>query len=42
VFAAGGAALPTLRDLPAFDVEEVGHPGGDILLRGLVRRGEPV
>ena len=32
------AALPTLPDVPACDVEEVALPGGDILLRGLVRR----
>jgi diaminohydroxyphosphoribosylaminopyrimidine deaminase/5-amino-6-(5-phosphoribosylamino)uracil reductase len=32
------AALPTLPDVPACDVEEVALPGGDILLRGLVRQ----
>jgi len=37
----GGAAtdpLPTLHDTPPIDVEEVDHPGGDIFIRGLVRR----
>lgn len=42
VLGTGAAALPTLPDVPALDIEEVGHPGGDILLRGLVRRGGPV
>ena len=32
------ASVPTLPEPPACDVEEVGLPGGDILLRGLVRR----
>ena len=35
------ASLPMLPDVPACDVEEVALPGGDILLRGLVRRGTP-
>jgi len=34
------AALPTLPAVPACDVEEVALPGGDILLRGLVRRAD--
>ena len=32
------AALPTLPEVPACDVEEVALPGGDILLRGTIRR----
>jgi len=34
-------ALPMLPAVPACDVEEVALPGGDILLRGLVRRADP-
>lgn len=34
-------ALPMLPTVPACDVEEVAIPGGDILLRGLVRRADP-
>jgi diaminohydroxyphosphoribosylaminopyrimidine deaminase/5-amino-6-(5-phosphoribosylamino)uracil reductase len=33
----GPAGLPALADTPAIDVEEVSHPGGDILVRGVVR-----
>jgi diaminohydroxyphosphoribosylaminopyrimidine deaminase/5-amino-6-(5-phosphoribosylamino)uracil reductase len=33
-----GDSLPTLPDPPPIDVEEILHPGGDILIRGLVRR----
>ncbi|MFM7136562.1 MAG: bifunctional diaminohydroxyphosphoribosylaminopyrimidine deaminase/5-amino-6-(5-phosphoribosylamino)uracil reductase RibD [Planctomycetota bacterium] len=39
-----GDALPTLPDPPPVEVEEILHPGGDILIRGLVRRrqaGQP-
>jgi len=36
-----GDSLPTLPDPPPIEVEEVLHPGGDILIRGLVRRGPP-
>lgn len=42
VLGTAAASLPSLPDVPALDVEEVGHPGGDILLRGLVRRDGPV
>jgi diaminohydroxyphosphoribosylaminopyrimidine deaminase/5-amino-6-(5-phosphoribosylamino)uracil reductase len=41
VLGTGAAELPTLPDAPALDIEEVAHPGGDILLRGLVRRDGP-
>jgi riboflavin biosynthesis pyrimidine reductase len=33
-----GDSLPTLPDPPPVEVEEILHPGGDILIRGLVRR----
>ena len=33
-----GDELPTLPDPPPVEVEEILHPGGDILIRGLVRR----
>lgn len=33
-----GDALPRLPDPPPVEVEEILHPGGDILIRGLVRR----
>jgi diaminohydroxyphosphoribosylaminopyrimidine deaminase/5-amino-6-(5-phosphoribosylamino)uracil reductase len=33
-----GDSLPVLPDPPPLEVEEVLHPGGDILVRGLVRR----
>jgi diaminohydroxyphosphoribosylaminopyrimidine deaminase/5-amino-6-(5-phosphoribosylamino)uracil reductase len=33
-----GDALPKLPDPPPVEVEEVLHPGGDILIRGIVRR----
>ncbi len=33
-----GDSLPMLPDPPPIDVEEILHPGGDILIRGLVRR----
>ena len=36
-----GDSLPTLPEPPPIDVEEVLHPGGDILIRGLVRRPPP-
>lgn len=36
------AVLPTIADVPALEIEEVTHPGGDILLRGLVRRDAPL
>ena len=34
----GGDGLAILPDVPQVDVEAVDHPGGDILIRGLVRR----
>jgi diaminohydroxyphosphoribosylaminopyrimidine deaminase/5-amino-6-(5-phosphoribosylamino)uracil reductase len=37
----GPAGSPALADAPAIDVEEVSHPGGDILVRGLVRPTPP-
>jgi len=33
--------LPLHPDLPALTIEEVSNPGGDILVRGLVRRSRP-
>jgi diaminohydroxyphosphoribosylaminopyrimidine deaminase/5-amino-6-(5-phosphoribosylamino)uracil reductase len=33
-----GDLLPVLPEPPPIDVEEILHPGGDILIRGLVRR----
>jgi riboflavin biosynthesis pyrimidine reductase len=33
-----GDSLPVLPEPPPLEVEEVLHPGGDILVRGLVRR----
>jgi diaminohydroxyphosphoribosylaminopyrimidine deaminase/5-amino-6-(5-phosphoribosylamino)uracil reductase len=33
-----GDSLPVLPDPPPVEVEEILHPGGDILVRGLVRR----
>jgi diaminohydroxyphosphoribosylaminopyrimidine deaminase/5-amino-6-(5-phosphoribosylamino)uracil reductase len=33
------ATLPTIPAPPSFDVEHVSHPGGDELVRGVVRRG---
>jgi diaminohydroxyphosphoribosylaminopyrimidine deaminase/5-amino-6-(5-phosphoribosylamino)uracil reductase len=35
---AATSPLPTLDDAPPVDVEHVAHPGGDIFVRGLVRR----
>jgi diaminohydroxyphosphoribosylaminopyrimidine deaminase/5-amino-6-(5-phosphoribosylamino)uracil reductase len=32
------AMLPTIPEPPPFDVEHVSHPGGDTLVRGVVRR----
>jgi diaminohydroxyphosphoribosylaminopyrimidine deaminase/5-amino-6-(5-phosphoribosylamino)uracil reductase len=37
ILAAPGQATPQLPDLPRLHVEEVTHPGGDVLIRGLVR-----
>jgi len=34
----GHGTLPTLPDPPAIEVEEVLHPGGDLFVRGVVRR----
>jgi diaminohydroxyphosphoribosylaminopyrimidine deaminase/5-amino-6-(5-phosphoribosylamino)uracil reductase len=34
----GGGMLPTLPDPPPIEVEEILHPGGDLLVRGVVRR----
>ena len=36
-----GDTLPALPDPPPIEVEEILHPGGDILIRGLVRRNSP-
>lgn len=33
----GPASLAAFVDAPAIDVEDVSHPGGDVLIRGLVR-----
>ena len=33
------ALLPVFPEPPPFDVESVSHPGGDTLVKGLVRRG---
>ncbi len=38
ILGGSGDALPTLPDPPPVEVEEILHPGGDILIRGLVRR----
>jgi len=34
----GDAATVTMPTVPEIEIEEVAHPGGDILVRGLVRR----
>ena len=36
--AAAAESLPTIPAVPPLDIEEVSQPGGDILVRGLVRR----
>jgi diaminohydroxyphosphoribosylaminopyrimidine deaminase/5-amino-6-(5-phosphoribosylamino)uracil reductase len=38
LFAGRGGSLPRLPEPPPVEVEEVLHPGGDILVRGIVRR----
>lgn len=37
ILGGAGDSLPTLPDPPPIEVEEVLHPGGDVLIRGLVR-----
>jgi len=37
MLATGGHASPALPEVPPWEVEDVLHPGGDVLLRGLVR-----
>lgn len=38
ILGGSGDALPILPDPPPIDVEEILHPGGDLLVRGVVRR----
>lgn len=38
ILGGAGDSLPTLPDPPPVAVEEVRHPGGDLLVRGLVQR----
>ena len=37
----GPASLAAFVDAPAIDVEDVSHPGGDVLVRGLMRPAHP-
>ncbi len=42
ILGGAGDPLPVLPETPPIDVEEVLHPEGDILVRGLVRRNDQV
>ncbi|MFM1903894.1 MAG: hypothetical protein RLZZ440_1794, partial [Planctomycetota bacterium] len=42
ILGGAGDPLPVLPETPPVDIEEVLHPDGDILVRGLVRRNDQV